>query len=159
MDPTILYIILTILFIISIGALVLIYWLFKKINRMQEFFDSVLSGREVKDLEGLIKEISQKSDKLDDDIEDLFDASNQINKISRKALGRIGLVKFNPFGEKGGRKDSFALAITNSHARGVLLSTLDTEHGTKVYLKEIKNGGSDSPLTEEEKEAVKLAIE
>ncbi|MBD3300654.1 MAG: DUF4446 family protein [Candidatus Moranbacteria bacterium] len=158
METNTLYFLFILLFVIASGSLFFSIWLLQRVRRMQDFFDTVLTGRDVKDLESLIKEISKKSDKLDEDIEDLFDASNQINKIARKGLSRIGIVKYNPFGEKGGRKDSFALAIINSNSRGVLLSTLDTENGTKVYLKEINKGGSDSPLTDEEKEAVKLAM-
>ena len=144
---------LTIVSVLStiLGILALI-----KIRNLQQFHKKLFTGKKSKNLEGLILELVDKTDGLDKDIESLFDASNQINKLSLKGLNKIGLVRFNPFGEKG-HKGCFSLALFNERKKGIILSTLSTESGNKVFIKRVINGKSDIQLTGEEKKAAELA--
>ncbi|MBD3238380.1 MAG: DUF4446 family protein [Candidatus Moranbacteria bacterium] len=156
MDNYLIYLLIfsLVLAIVAIGMSV---FLFFKNKRLEDFFNQVFSeGNEVKDLEKTIIDLAKKGEKLDQDIEDLFDALNQINKISYRGLSQVGLVRYNPFGEKG-RKDCFALALLNGKGRGVVLSSLTTETGNRIFIKEITKNGSDVPLSQEETEAVKVA--
>jgi hypothetical protein len=155
MESYILYIIIA-LSIFTISALSLSIFLYVKLNKMQAFFDQAFSGKKVKNMEKFILDLAKKEEKLDKDIEDLYDVSNQINRISYKGINRIGVIKYNPFNENG-RKDSFALAMLNGNGKGFILSSLSTENGAKIYLKEVENGSSEIPLTEEEQEALNQA--
>ncbi|MEA3273184.1 MAG: DUF4446 family protein [Patescibacteria group bacterium] len=148
-----LVIILTIVSVLStvLGILALI-----KIRNLQQLHRKLFTGKKAKNLEGLMLELTEKTDGLDKDIESLFDASNQINKLSLKGLNKVGLVRFNPFGEKG-HKGCFSLALFNEKQKGIILSTLSTESGTKIFVKKVINGKSDIQLTKEERKAAELA--
>ncbi|MBD3244799.1 MAG: DUF4446 family protein [Candidatus Moranbacteria bacterium] len=144
--------------IISFGSIGLSVFLLLRIKKLQEFFDRVFGGgSEVKDLEKTMIDLSEKNKKLDQDIEDLFDAINQVNDLTHKSINRIGFVRFNPFDEKGGRKDCFALALLNGKRTGFVISSLATQTGNKVFVKKIEKNKPDVPLSQEESQAVSSA--
>jgi hypothetical protein len=69
----------------------------------------------------------------------------------------VGVVRFNPFADKGGDQ-SFVLAILDDHADGVVLSSLHARTDVRVYAKPIVGGQSTYMLTAEEKEAIARAM-
>ncbi|MBU2025193.1 MAG: DUF4446 family protein [Patescibacteria group bacterium] len=127
-----------------------------KIGKIRKAHDQLFSGKQVSSLEKIILELVKKSDKLDRDIEDLFNASNQLNKLSSRGLTRIGVVRYNPYGEKG-HKNCFAIALVDGKRRGIVFSTLTTEQGIKIFAKQVNNGKSDIPLMKEEERALNTA--
>ncbi len=97
---------------------------------------------------------NEKVRAFDDDIQELFTISNTINKHAHRSIHRVGLVRFNPFRDYSGNQ-SFALALLNSGGNGVVISSIHTREGTRVYTKEIKkNAPVNNELTEEEKQAI-----
>ena len=75
----------------------------------------------------------------------------------RRAVQRVGLVRFNPFEDTGGNQ-SFALAMTDANGDGVVVSSLHARAGTRVYGKAVVAGRSDAALSDEEAEALRLAL-
>ena len=53
----------------------------------------------------------------------------------------------------------FALALLDSRADGVVVSSLHTRAATRVYAKAIRGGRSDGALSSEETEAIRQAIQ
>ena len=125
-------------------------------SKLRRFQRQFFQGSQGQDLEGIIADLGKHVDKLDRDIGDLFNASNQINKLALRGLSNIGLLRFNPFGEKG-HKNSFALAIVNRRKSGLVISSLKTEGGTNIFVKKLTKGKSDIQLTKEETEAIEIA--
>lgn len=123
-------------------------------NKHQVFFE----GKDGKDLEDLILRNNQEIEKLDKDIEDLYQVSDKINKIALKGIQKVGLVRFNPFKDTGGNQ-SFVLALLDASNNGVIISSLYTRQETRIYSKPISSGVSPYQLSEEEKEAIKKALE
>lgn len=141
---------------LAIVALALGIATFIQISKLRRFQRQFFQGSQGQDLEGIIADLGKHVDKLDQDIGDLFNASNQINKLALRGLSNIGLLRFNPFGEKG-HKNSFALAIVNRRKSGLVISSLKTEGGTNIFVKKIIKGKSDIQLTKEEAEAIEIA--
>ena len=75
----------------------------------------------------------------------------------RRAIQRVGLVRFNPFEDTGGNQ-SFALALTDVAGTGFIVSSLHSRTGTRVYAKAVSGGRSDGALSEEETEALRQAL-
>jgi len=147
--------------VLSIGIVVLLAWnilLFSQIRTLRKKSDLFFAGGKVKNLEELLLSQAKSLAALDKDIQELYTISNQINALAFRGFHKIGLVRFNPFKDVGGDQ-SFALAILNGKNNGVTLSSLFTREGTRAYAKAIVAGESEKhPLTEEEKEAIKIAI-
>ena len=72
-------------------------------------------------------------------------------------LKKLGLVRFNPFSEIGSNQ-SFSLAVMDSGNNGFVVTSLFNRNENRVYGKPIKNGSSEYQLTNEEKEAIALAL-
>jgi hypothetical protein len=80
-----------------------------------------------------------------------------IERDLRTTLGRVGLVRYNPFEDTGGAM-SFALAVLDTAGTGFVVSSLHARAGTRVYAKAIETGRSDANLSAEETEAVRRAM-
>ncbi|XLQ20689.1 MAG: DUF4446 family protein [Candidatus Moraniibacteriota bacterium] len=130
---------------------------FFRITKLQKEIAILFSGKKGVDLEEILLNNNKKLITLDTEIQELFNISNTINKQSHKGLNKIGLVRFNPFGERAGNQ-SFALALLNSADDGIVLSSLHTREGTRIYTKEISSGQPvENELTEEEKTVIATA--
>ena len=147
-------IIFSILGIILLAINTLVLMKFGKINRKsREFF----AGKKGKDLESLILGHSKEIKGLDNEVQELFNISNKIHKLSRQSLHKVGVIRFNPFKDVGGNQ-SFAIALLDGKNSGVVISSLYTRTGARIYAKPITHSDSKKhALTEEEKQAVKIA--
>lgn len=72
-------------------------------------------------------------------------------------LDRVGLVRFNPF-EDTGADLSFALALLNAVGDGVVMTGLWGREEVRMYAKPIKARSSRYALSQEEKQAIELAV-
>jgi len=117
----------------------------------------LLEGKKTKNLEDVILNQIQKSKKQEADILDLFSKLKKLEETAEKTFQKIGIVRFNPFNDMGGNQ-SFVIALLDNKDNGFVISSLFIKEGNRVYAKSIKNGQSDYPLSEEEKEALERAI-
>ena len=72
------------------------------------------------------------------------------------AISRIGLIRFDAFDDAGGAQ-SFALALVDDDGDGIVLTSLHSRPTTRVYVKAIRRGVADAPLSAEEERALKDA--
>jgi hypothetical protein len=96
--------------------------------------------------------------KLDKDIQDLYEINSKINKIAKRGICKVGLIKFNALDEKSGNQ-SFSLALLNLNDTGIIISNLQTAQGLRSYLRQIKEGEEQNGaiLLPEEKKALERA--
>ena len=91
--------------------------------------------------------------KLDKDIQELYEINSRINKITNRGICKIGVVKFNALSEKSGNQ-SFAVVLLDFRDSGIVISNLQTAHGSRLFVKSIRQGeatDSNELLTEEKK--------
>ena len=69
------------------------------------------------------------------------------------AISRIGLIRFDAFADAGGAQ-SFALALVDDDGDGIVLTSLHSRPTTRVYVKAIRRGVADTPLSDEETRAL-----
>jgi len=143
-------------------ALILIVFLWNiflqiGISKLKKKNEEIFAGKKAKNLEEIIVEQSKGLKELDKEIQELYEISNQINNLAMRSVHKVGIIRFNPFKEVGGNQ-SFAIALLNGKDHGIVISSLYTREGTRVYSKNIKSGKAEKyPLTEEEIQAIKLA--
>ena len=70
---------------------------------------------------------------------------------------KIGIVKYDAFPDVGGRL-SFALAMLDESDSGFVLNAIHGRDGCYTYIKEIVKGESYVALGQEEKEALRQAV-
>lgn len=103
-----------------------------------------------KELQEHLKTLEKKLGSLSAELE-------SVKKQMAKSVDKIGIVRFNPFHEIGGDQ-SFAIALLNQENTGVVITSHYGKDFSKLYAKPVKSGSSEYPLSEEEKEAMKKAM-
>lgn len=137
-------------------ALSLIFFLQNRKNNQK--LELLFRGKKGKDLEQIILENNDKIIHFDKEIQELFDISNQINTLAGKGISKFSVLRFNPFKDLGGDQ-SFVTAFLDSKNNGLVISSMHTREGTRVYAKPVIKGeeGEKYKLTEEERRAIGMA--
>lgn len=129
-----------------------------RFRKFQQKNKALFSSQKIPNLESLLLEQSKTLQILDRDIQELYNISNQINRLAGQGIHKVGLVRFNPFKDVGGDQ-SFSIALLNGKNNGLVISSLFTRDGARVYAKSIVAGEAEKyPLTKEEEKAIKIAL-
>ena len=145
-------------FFLSATSLVLLSLLWKKNKALQKTLDILTLGKDAKSLEDTIVNLVKDVESLDLEIQELFTISNKIHALANRGVHKVDMIRFNPFKDRSGDQ-SFAVALLDGNDNGIIISSLHTREGTRVYSKEIKKGNSPKhKLTEEEIQVLKNAM-
>ena len=101
-----------------------------------------------------IGQVRQVSSRLDD----LNTMTEYLEQRTRGSLQHIGLVRFNPFDDTGSDQ-SFAIAMLDDRRDGIVISSLHGRANTRVFAKPVENGTSRHALSDEEADAIRIAVE
>lgn len=138
------------LLVVWLSYLHLQLWQTKK--RIKVFF----SGQKASDLEGVLAEQIKRLRQTEKEIKSLEKFNGYLEKMALKSVQKVGLVRFNPFKETGGDQ-SFSIALLDSQDNGLVISSLYTREGTRIYAKPIVAGESKHNLSKEEEMAIEQA--
>jgi len=105
------------------------------------------AGWRTKDLKKLLKEF-----------EGLKKEFAKISQQSKSAIQKVGIIRYNPFSNTGSDL-SFSIALLDADNNGIVITSLYSRDGNRVYGKPIKNKTSQYSLSEEEKKAIAQAIQ
>lgn len=78
--------------------------------------------------------------------------------LTNVSVQKVGLLRFNTFTEDGG-KLSFALALLDNNNSGVVITSLHGREQNRMYAKPIVESVSEITLSEEERDAIILAVQ
>ncbi len=109
-------------------------------------------------LEEIIAAMTTKIKSLEHRSENLETALNALTEVASKAVQKTGLVRFNSQADDGGNL-SFCLAMLDNHQTGVVVTSLHGRQQNRIYSKRIVDGKSESPLSEEETNAIIQAVQ
>jgi len=140
---------------------VLLVWLATieyRLLRLTRTLRLLLTGRSGADLEQVLREYLERMDRTDGAIRDFNERVTGMENKTPFNLSHVGVVRFNPFADKGGDQ-SFAVALMDDHGDGVVFTGLHSRTDVRVYAKPLVGGASTYPLTNEESEAIKRANE
>ncbi len=145
--------------ILLAGLILLLIWnvfLHLRLLRIKRKLKVFFNGKKATDLEGVLFEEIKRLKKAEEDIKELFKSSKVLEKMASQSIQKVEVIRFNPFKETGGDQ-SFAIALLDSQNNGLIISSLFTRQGNRIYSKPIKAGQSKYPLSKEELEALKKA--
>lgn len=109
-------------------------------------------GKEPKNL----KEILNSFKNLEKNFEKLSQEIENLKKETKFSVQKVGIVRFNPFKEVGSNQ-SFSVALLDGNDSGIVITSLFSREGNRVYGKPIEKGFSKYLLSEEEKQAIEKA--
>ena len=115
------------------------------------------------ELERHLAQMSQRMDALQADLDAQRQGGEAVPRVDASplprgtaAISRIGLIRFDAFEDAGGAQ-SFALALVDDDGDGIVISSLHSRPTTRVYVKAIRRGVADAPLSDEEARALRDA--
>lgn len=150
------------IFVVALAALVLILIIINIVNgvkmkKMKKKYQIFMEGKDGASLEDTIQETLNKIDHLMDSDEKNKKNIQLVLDHLDGTYQKLGLVKYDAFHEMGG-KLSFSLALLNRKNDGFIINAMHSREGCYTYIKEIINGNSIILLSDEEKEALEMAL-
>jgi hypothetical protein len=137
--------------------LLLVLWLWRRTRRLGRRLDALTRGEDGRDLTAVLDAHLDKVFAVSSEVDELTVRTAVAEANLRRSFQRIALVRFNPFEDTGGNQ-SFALALVDANGDGLVLSSLHSRTGTRVYAKSLVGGRSEAALSEEETQAVRDAM-
>ncbi|MBA2718724.1 MAG: DUF4446 family protein [Chloroflexi bacterium] len=129
----------------------------RRISALRRRLDSLTRGANGANLDAVLDAHLDKVFAVSRELDELAARSAVVEAAGRRAIQRVGVVRFNPFEDTGGNQ-SFAMALTDAAGNGFVLSSLHSRTGTRVYAKSITDGRSDAALSDEEQESLRIAL-
>ena len=90
-------------------------------------------------------------------LEELDRRHVDLQRRSQTSIQHIGLVRFNPFDDTGSDQ-SFAIALLDDRRDGLVISSLHGRSNTRVFAKPVEAGSSSHTLSDEETQAIRIAV-
>ena len=144
--------------IISIVSLIIailsVYYTIKTKKRYEKLAVKLGNGENISDI--LKKYISQVNE-LDKKEDEIIKYCNNLNSELNKCIKKVGLIKYNLYNTNKNNL-SFALALLDNENNGIVINSVYGIDNSNVYCKLIIKGEAKNKLSEEENEALKIAI-
>jgi hypothetical protein len=149
-------IVVTGLSVVLLVTILALLWTARRARRLDRRLASLTRGSDGATLEAVLQNHLDRLFRVSEELDELSARGAVLEATGRRALQRVGLVRYNPFEDTGGNQ-SFALALLDAEDDGVVISSLHARSGTRVYAKAVFSGRSDGALSAEEAEALRLA--
>ncbi|OMD91227.1 hypothetical protein BSK49_07820 [Paenibacillus odorifer] len=129
-----------------------------KLRTIRRKYEAMMAGSGVEDLEGLLVDLKNQSDMLEEEQREQKALIEATQVKIRGMKSNIALKRYNAFGERGNDL-SFSVAILDDNSSGIVLTSLHNRENSYIYSKPMQNGQSQYALSPEEKEVITLALQ
>ena len=148
-----------IIFVLGVLLIVLIYMIkiSMKMSRFMKKYKMFMRGMDGASLERAFAARFNQMDILEENSRNHMEEIRNIREVQNITLNKVAIVKYDAFKEMGG-KLSFALAMLDKENNGFVMNAIHSSDGCYTYVKEIVKGESYVVLGEEEKEALRQAV-
>jgi uncharacterized protein YheU (UPF0270 family) len=142
-----------VLLVVLVG---LIVWLALRLRRVENTYRVLTEGTNAGSLEAVLEDHVRQVRQAMERVTALDELTHHIERSNRSHIQRLGFLRFNPFRDSGGDQ-SFAVALADQGGNGVVISGLHGRDATRVYAKPLATWESVYPLTDEERQAIRIA--
>ena len=142
---------------IALLALVLSVGLAWRTSRMKDQY-AVLSAADGR--ASFVEVVSRKAEEVEglrDDVARLADDLRSTQRELQMAIRHVGVVRYDAFGDMGGRM-SFSAALVDDHGNGFVLTSVHARSESRSYVKQLRGGMAEVALSPEEAAAVADAV-
>ena len=147
------------IFVLGVLLIVLVYMIkiSMKMSRFIKKYTMFMRGMDGASLERAFAARFNQMDLLEENSRNHMEEIRKIKEVQNITLNKVAIVKYDAFKEMGG-KLSFALAMLDKENNGFVMNAIHSSDGCYTYVKEIVKGESYVVLGEEEKEALRQAV-
>ena len=143
--------------VVILGLIVIVLVLIRRLSRLDRRIELLTAGGNGTSLESTLEAHIDKVYAVARELDEVEVRTAVLERAQQHAFQRLGLVRYNPFEDTGGNQ-SFALALLDEFGDGFIVSSLHTRTATRVYGKAITRGKAEAALSDEEAEALRIAI-
>ena len=150
----------TAVILLGLAAVALAVWLAmlqRSESRLRSRLRRILSDEGTAGLDEILDRQAKRIEQLSSRVDALNALEQELEAMSRLALQKVGVVRFNPFQDSGGDQ-SFAIALLDQAGTGLVISSLHGRTETRLFAKQIANGRSRHALSDEEQQAIRTAL-
>ena len=141
--------------LLIIGFIIMIIKLSSINKKYKTFMKKLGNGENIEeDLENYIYRV-ERVEKENNQIRNLIDS---LDSNMENCIQKIGMVRYNAFKDPGSNM-SFALALLDEHNNGVVFNGIYSREMSNIYAKPVEKGQSKYTVSEEEKEAIQMAVD
>lgn len=141
--------------ILTIGFIAILYSNIKLKNKYNKFMKKIGNGKNIEeDLENYMYRV----ERVERQNAEIISYCKNLDDEVAKCIQKVGIVRYSAFKDTGSDL-SFAVAMLNENNDGVVFNGIYSREMSNIYAKPVKNGGSEYTFSEEEKEAIRRAIE
>lgn len=126
-----------------------------KINKNYKIFMKKLGNGN--NIDEMLKSYINKVEEVNERNEDIIKYCNRLDKEVSLCIKKIGMVRYSAFKDTGSDL-SFALALLNDNSDGVILNGIYSREMSNIYAKQVQAGKTNGKLSEEEKQALEIAL-
>ena len=147
------------IFVLGVLLIVFVYMIkiSMKMSRFIKKYKMFMRGMDGASLERAFAARFNQMDLLEENSRNHMEEIRKIKEVQNITLNKVAIVKYDAFKEMGG-KLSFALAMLDKENNGFVMNAIHSSDGCYTYVKEIVKGESYVVLGEEEKEALRQAV-
>lgn len=123
-------------------------------NNYLKFVKKLGNGENV---EEILKAYISKVENVEEHNKELSKYCKRLDNDISKCIQKVGILRYSAFKDTGSDL-SFTLALLDQNNDGVVLNGIYSREMSNIYAKPIKDGNSTYTVSEEEKEAIKRAM-
>lgn len=153
-----LFLVLAVGFILILILFVLCLVLFSKNSKLTRRLNAITRGSDGESFEETLEHVLSDNQKIRQQVKINMNEIMKINENLVTAYRKIGVVKYNAYPGMAGKVSS-CIALLNNENNGVVINSIHGQDGCYTYVREIMNGKSVNPLTPEDEEALKIALQ
>ena len=141
---------------LAVLALAVVVVLVLQLGRLRRAYDALVAGEEGTSFAAAVERSGVDASALRGDVQVLRDDLSSVRADLASTLRHVAVVRYDAFGDMGGRL-SFSVALLDDSGDGLVLSSINSRTETRTYAKGVSGGGSEHDLSPEEAQAISHA--
>lgn len=147
--------------VFAIAAVAVVFWLLiltYLIWQQGRFLKSLFPKSGQRDIRIKFAEVLSAISDFEKSLSEIKKDLSQINIEGLDHIQKVALLRFNPYEDTGGDQ-SFTVALLNNKGDGIVLTSLHSRAGTRIFAKPVAYGqGKPYQLSKEEEQVIKKAL-
>jgi hypothetical protein len=157
LDPTLATVLVVVALLVGLVGVAVGVLASVRLGRLQRRLEAAFPGG----ADSVVDVLAGQSTTLEGFREDITTVHRNTERLHdglQGAIARIGMVRYDAFDDVAGAQ-SFSAALLDRRGDGIVISAINGRQESRCYGKEIRGGASEHTLSDEEREAIKAAIE
>ncbi|MEA2507160.1 MAG: hypothetical protein QOH48_1778 [Actinomycetota bacterium] len=143
---------------VALVAFLLSLILVLRLRKMRRAYAVLRGEGSDRDILAAFGKVTKRVQSMEQRVDQVVSAQEEETLLRKLAVQRFGLVRYDAFDDMGGRL-SFSAAFLDDNGDGVIISSINGRTETRTYAKVVRGLASDHSLSEEEREAIAVAVD